>query len=354
MEPAMAARPVPFTVIGGFLGAGKTTLLNRLLRDSAGLRLAVLVNDFGAINIDSRLIASEAADVVELTNGCVCCQIGDDLTSALIRVLEAPRPFDAVVVEASGVSDPWRIAQFGRADPALALSSVVVLVDAGSVVAHARDPLLADTLERQIRAADLIVVNKTDLASPDERAAAHEWIGSVASQTPRIETVDSGVPMALLRALTLDDVLATARDAAKDPAKSHRNIHAAVHSGTGHHGEIFDTWACRQPRALLLATLRTWMNGTPGGILRLKGLLQTADAGWVEIQFAGRHGSVRGAVPPPAGAAIVAIGLQGQLPTQNLDEFFRTTGADRRPGAESPLDRLSAPQLRQVTDHRQK
>ncbi|MEO8937593.1 MAG: GTP-binding protein, partial [Burkholderiaceae bacterium] len=71
-------------VIGGFLGAGKTTLLNRLLRESQGQRLAVLVNDFGTLNIDAELVASNAGDTIALTNGCVCCSIGDDLTTALI------------------------------------------------------------------------------------------------------------------------------------------------------------------------------------------------------------------------------------------------------------------------------
>ena len=108
------AKRLPLTVIGGFLGAGKTTLLNRWLREANGQRLAVLVNDFGALNIDAELIAANTGETIALSNGCVCCQIGDDLSGALIRVLESADRFDAVVIEASGVSDPWRIAQLGR------------------------------------------------------------------------------------------------------------------------------------------------------------------------------------------------------------------------------------------------
>ena len=100
----MQRQPLPLTVIGGFLGAGKTTLLNNWLRSTGGRRLAVLVNDFGAINIDAALVESTAADMVALTNGCVCCQIGADLTAALIKVLDSATAFDAVVVEASGGS----------------------------------------------------------------------------------------------------------------------------------------------------------------------------------------------------------------------------------------------------------
>ncbi|HNB43617.1 MAG TPA: GTP-binding protein, partial [Burkholderiaceae bacterium] len=157
----MAAR-IPLTVIGGFLGAGKTTLVNRLLAEAGGRRIAVLVNDFGALDIDAALVANSAGDTVALSNGCVCCSIGDDLAAALLRVLEASPRFDAVVIEASGVSDPWRIAQIGLAEPALELGGVVVLVDASAALGQSRDPLLADTLLRQLHAADLLVLNKID------------------------------------------------------------------------------------------------------------------------------------------------------------------------------------------------
>lgn len=159
---------MPLTVIGGFLGAGKTTLLNQLLSQSNGQRLAVLVNDFGELNIDAELIASSAGDIVALTNGCVCCSIGDDLSTALIRVLDAEPPYEGIVIEASGVSDPWRIAQIGLAAPELFLEGVIVLIDASVVLLQARDLLLADVLLRQVQAADLVVLNKSDLSNPQK------------------------------------------------------------------------------------------------------------------------------------------------------------------------------------------
>ena len=107
---------MPFTVFGDLLGAGKTTLLNRWLQVTqgplSGQRLAVLVNDLGAINLDAAALVQAGDDIIARGNGCVCCTIGDDLTEALGRVLAAQPPFDAVVIEASGVSDPWRIAQY--------------------------------------------------------------------------------------------------------------------------------------------------------------------------------------------------------------------------------------------------
>ena len=166
------------TVIGGFLGAGKTTLLNSWLRAAQGERIAVLVNDFGELNIDAELITSVNGNAIALSNGCVCCQIGDDLSRALMQVMSSNVPFDAIVVEASGVSDPWRIAQLALAEPVLSLGGVIVLVDAAALLGHLADPLLTDTMERQLQAADLIIVNKTDLVSADALACVHARIGS--------------------------------------------------------------------------------------------------------------------------------------------------------------------------------
>ena len=108
----MAAAPVPFTLLGGYLGAGKTTLVNRLLA-TTDRRLVVLVNDVGAINVDVALIASHDGETLTLSNGCVCCAIADDLGPALERVRElaaGPNPPEQVIMELSGVAEPARVA----------------------------------------------------------------------------------------------------------------------------------------------------------------------------------------------------------------------------------------------------
>jgi G3E family GTPase len=274
--------PIPFTVIGGFLGAGKTTLVNALLRQAASgeasLRLAVLVNDFGSVNIDAALIASAEGDTIALTNGCVCCAIGDDFAAGIAAVLGRRPPPEHILVEASGVADPGAIAQIAELDPDLTLAGVLVLADAETVSARLADPRIGDTLRRQLRAADLLVLSKTDLAP------AAPVVAALRPLAPRAAVVEgAALPIAL--------------------ALGH---HAAGPARPGGHGATFASITLRPTMPLALATLRPALDVLPEGVLRAKGVL-VLDGAPALVQRVGR----RLAITPFAGAAAPALVLIG-------------------------------------------
>ena len=186
-------RMLPLTIISGFLGAGKTTLVNRLLSDPAGRRIAVLVNDFAAVNIDEELIRFQGGDTIGLTNGCVCCSINGDLVRTIQRLTERAVPPDAVVLEASGIADPRGIAQIALANPALRLDAIVTLVDSENFAERFQDEKTRATLESQLTAADVIAINKIDLVEI-RKSEIRKMIESVAADRVVIETTRSKIP----------------------------------------------------------------------------------------------------------------------------------------------------------------
>jgi G3E family GTPase len=247
----MTSDAIPFTVIGGFLGAGKTTLLNRLLRGATGRRFAVLVNDFGALDIDGRLVAEHGGDTIALANGCLCCTIGDSLVTTLLGLLERRERFDHIVVEASGVANPGRIADLAVLEPRLARDGVIVVVDAAHVRERAADRRVGDTVMRQLGVADLLVLNKVDLAQ--DLAALSGWL-STQSAAPILEARHAAVPLDLL--FGLDRYGAPAGCGAADS---------------------FASWSYEWPEPVERETLLTMLHDAVG-VLRAKGIVRFADA----------------------------------------------------------------------------
>ncbi len=166
--PETISAPLPVTLLSGFLGAGKTTVLNALLNNADGLRFAIVENEFGAINIDSQLISRQSGGIIELTNGCVCCTVNDDLVRGLLdlaaRRASGDLAFDWIVIETTGLADPGAVAQTFFAAPELRddfmLDGIVVVVDA----LHAWQQLDEHTVvQRQVGFADRLLLAKCDL-----------------------------------------------------------------------------------------------------------------------------------------------------------------------------------------------
>ncbi len=289
---------LPLTVIGGFLGAGKTTVVNHLLRTAAG-RYGVLVNDFGAIAIDAALIDERDGDMVALTNGCVCCGMGGDLGAGLARLMARTPRVDHVIVEASGVSDPWRVAQLALVEPGFSLEPIVVLADARALLTQLRDRWVADTVRDQLRAAEVVVLNKTDLtaALPDVRAA----IGALRPVARLVETRFGAVSDEVLRF----PVPPRGRFTADAPANHAFPACSFIPSAP------FD----RQ-------RLRALLSGLPASVLRVKGFCQLGfEAAPHLLQFAAGQWTLSPAAPREPG--LVAIGTPAMPGRDELADWFR-------------------------------
>lgn len=168
-DTAASVARTPVTVLTGYLGAGKTTLLNRILSENHGQKYAVIVNEFGEIGIDNDLIVGADEEVFEMNNGCVCCTVRGDLIRILSGLMKRKGRFDAIIVETTGLADPGPVAQTFFVDEEVKartyLDSVTALVDAK----HFRSALETDrVVKEQIAFADHVILNKTDLATPEE------------------------------------------------------------------------------------------------------------------------------------------------------------------------------------------
>jgi G3E family GTPase len=192
--------PVPILLVAGFLGAGKTTLVNHLLTGTHGRRLAAVVNDFGAINIDAELVAGQADGVVALQNGCICCTLQGDLLRTLSLLLRRDPAPEGIVIETSGVSDPAEIIR-GLMDPVIwretPLDTVLCLADARALADQ--PAMLADPhCLSQLRAGDFIVLNKTDEVNDAEHADVRRRIAAVLPGHAVLDTIQGRIPVELL------------------------------------------------------------------------------------------------------------------------------------------------------------
>jgi G3E family GTPase len=183
-------KPIPVSVIGGYLGSGKTTLLNALLRAAHGVRFAVLVNDFGSVNVDAELVASSGTRTIELTNGCTCCTIGGDLILALRDTIARDDAPERIVIEASGVADPRAVARLAACHPALSLQGTVVVADAQTIRKRTDDKYVGGLVRRQLEAADAVVLSKVDLIDADRLAEVRQLIARTIPSVPVFESAN--------------------------------------------------------------------------------------------------------------------------------------------------------------------
>jgi len=187
---------LPVTVLTGYLGAGKTTLLNRILSEDHGHRFAVIVNEFGEIGIDNDLVVDADEEIFEMNNGCICCTVRGDLIRIIEGLMKRKGTFDAIIIETTGLADPAPVAQTFFVDDDVAararLDAVVTVVDAKHVMARLED---SHEAEEQIAFADVILLNKTDLVTPQELEQVRQKVRAINNQATLHETVNAQVPL---------------------------------------------------------------------------------------------------------------------------------------------------------------
>ncbi|WP_306052898.1 CobW family GTP-binding protein [Natronococcus wangiae] len=297
---------ISVTVLSGSLGAGKTTLLNHLLRNAGERNLAVLVNDMGAVNVDAELVAEgsdlDAGGVAELSNGCICCELQDDLETAVVR-LARNREFDHLIVESSGISEPEPVARLfttaSRVAARYEIDALVTVLDtrlfldafAGEGVPERRgdpdaeaDRPLSDLLIEQLEVANVVLLNKADLCSDSELEEAEALVRALQPNAETIRTEFSAVdPDRLLgvelfephhlgggagwqRALEGDE---TGEDSARgdDHGRDHDHDHR-------HPDEVYgvESFVFRERRSVHPGRFASFLRELPDGIVRSKGV----------------------------------------------------------------------------------
>lgn len=253
---------IPATVVTGFLGSGKTTLLNRILSGDHGLKIAVLVNDFGSIDIDAQLIIDVSQpNVISLANGCICCSMQDDLVAVLGNLVKRGAQIpDHVLIESSGVSDPARIVhtlRYPQLRSRFKMDAVIAILDAAHFGELDGDS--ADLARAQLEVADIVIINKTDLVSSVElEALKAEWMFP-SSRILEAEYAD--VPLDLLLAQSEMTGLEDGR-----PDVEFRD-----------HDLKIESWSWISSRPVALDRLRAFMNSMPTTVYRAKGIVQLAE-----------------------------------------------------------------------------
>ena len=309
---------LPFTVLGGFLGSGKTTLLNRLLNLTTQTRYAVLVNDFGELSIDEHLIARHDGETIALANGCMCCSMADGFISALTMVMDRADQFDHMVVEASGVSNPRRIMDIAKLDPGLSPNGAIVLVDAPQFHNQLTDSMIKDAVLTQVKEADILLINKANLASQTTVEAVRETLNKHHSDCALlINDQDNFDPRPLFDSMHMASSIAE-----KDMALFDANT--TSDHGHGHTHDQFHSCVLQHSKPLDRHIFESWATALPPSVIRGKGVISFTESPhqqWVWQKVGRTYHLEHSSITSERSSKVVLIGTKG-MPTDTDPKIY--------------------------------
>ncbi|WP_319579720.1 GTP-binding protein [uncultured Methanospirillum sp.] len=302
---------VPVYLITGFLGSGKTTCINQILSSTMGVRFGVIVNDFGSICIDQSLIEGTRDQVIALENGCICCSLRNNLSEAITTLIKSDSEPEILVIEASGVADPFGIIsllEHEEIKKIVRIAGVICLVDAENVSSVSW--IMSHLVRKQIRSADLILLNKTDRISESKKATIRkEWIPP---GIPLLETAYAAIPVSLI--LGIKHAGPSEHPSTGEPAGHH-------HHDSSEHGFSTVSWTNTSP--IRLSCLHAFMKNLPPTVIRAKGLayINELPLQQVIVQVVGRRVSLTKGKPWTTGdkaTQLTFIGIGDKMENDDI------------------------------------
>ena len=274
-ENIVSKKTIPITIISGFLGSGKTTLLNHILTNQQGIKTAVLVNEFGEIGIDNELIIKTEEEMIELSNGCICCSINGELVEAIEKLINVNKKLDYIIIETTGLADPLPVAMTllgSDLRDQTRLDSIITLIDAENF----NDVALESSIGRsQVIYGDILLLNKCDLVTNKNIEETIDKLKEIKNDVRILKSIKGNIPLNLLLSVGLFETdLINQKESVHDHSHEHKHGHGHAHSEEDNRIEDFLSVSFQTKEPFSLRKFQYFLdNQLKSDVFRAKGIL---------------------------------------------------------------------------------